>query len=125
MVYFTAQEGLWGTAEETILFYQKVAELLPGKEVIITQDQEEKLKATIEKVIFKNIFFIFLFEQTHLQFVILQMRVWSDPNHVPLTERWNSGVIKAVKFLDSVPEYFTSDSSPIKSIEEKARKFIG
>lgn len=50
LVYVTTQEGLWGTAEESIRFYQKVTESLPGKEVIITDDQEKQLKATIEKV---------------------------------------------------------------------------
>lgn len=50
LVYVTTQEGLWGTAEESIRFYQKVTEILPGKEVVISDDQEKKLKATIEKV---------------------------------------------------------------------------
>ncbi|KAI9554065.1 hypothetical protein GHT06_019337 [Daphnia sinensis] len=80
-VYVTTQEGLWGTQEETFLFYKNVEEILPGKETVISKDQEDKLAAVLEKV-----------------------RVWSDPNHVPLAVRWNNGVIKAVAFLDSLPE---------------------
>lgn len=50
LVYFTAQEGLWGSSDETFLFYEKVREVLPSKEVVIAKDQEEKLKQIVEKV---------------------------------------------------------------------------
>lgn len=52
------------------------------------------------------------------------MRVWSHPNHIPITERWNSGVIKAVAFLDSLPDYLSSEDSPLKDIGEKAKKLL-
>ena len=52
------------------------------------------------------------------------MRIWSNPNHIPLAEKWNSGVIKAVTFLDSLPDYLSGDNSPLKDIEEKAKKLI-
>lgn len=51
LVYITTQEGLWGSPEETFLFYQKVEEILPSKEAVIPKDQEEQLKAVVEKVI--------------------------------------------------------------------------
>jgi tyrosine-protein phosphatase YwqE len=50
-VYVTTQEGLWGSTEETFLFYKKFEELLPGKEVVISKDQEDKLKEVYEKVL--------------------------------------------------------------------------
>lgn len=53
------------------------------------------------------------------------MRIFSNPDHVPLVERWNTGVIKAVQFLDTLPDYISSDDSPFKSIEEKVKKLIG
>ncbi|XP_046651088.1 uncharacterized protein LOC124342163 [Daphnia pulicaria] len=80
-VYVTTQEGLWGSTEETFLFYKKFEELLPGKEVVISKDQEDKLKEVYEK-----------------------MQIWSKPDHIPLAVRWNNGVVKAVTFLDSLPE---------------------
>ena len=51
-VYVANQEGLWGTPEETFLFYQKVEDILPGKETVISKDQEEQLAAVIDKVIY-------------------------------------------------------------------------
>nr|CAG4637289.1 EOG090X0BPX [Ceriodaphnia reticulata]SVE73146.1 EOG090X0BPX [Ceriodaphnia reticulata] len=80
---------------------KKVEENLPGKETVISKDQEEKLAAVVNK-----------------------MRVWSHPNHIPLAERWNSGVIKAVAFLDTLPDYLSGDNSPLKDIEEKAKKLL-
>lgn len=50
LVYVATQEGLWGTPEETFLFYQKVEENLPGKETVISKDQEEQLAAVVNKV---------------------------------------------------------------------------
>lgn len=50
-VYVTTQEGLWGSTEETFLFYNKIEELLPGKEVVISKDQEDKVKEVFEKVL--------------------------------------------------------------------------
>jgi hypothetical protein len=49
-VYVTTQEGLWGSTEDTFLFYKKFEEILPGKEVVISKDQEEKLTEVFEKV---------------------------------------------------------------------------
>nr|CAH0110434.1 unnamed protein product [Daphnia galeata] len=80
-VYVTTQEGLWGSTEKTFLFYKKIEEILPGKEVVISKDQEDKLREVVEK-----------------------MQIWSNPDHVPLAVRWNNGVIKAVTFLDSLPD---------------------
>jgi len=33
------------------LFYNKIEELLPGKEVVISKDQEDKVKEVFEKVL--------------------------------------------------------------------------
>nr|SVE85709.1 EOG090X0BPX [Daphnia pulicaria] len=33
-----------------------------------------------------------------------KMQIWSKPDHIPLAVRWNNGVVKAVTFLDSLPE---------------------
>ena len=33
------------------MFYNKIEELLPGKEVVISKDQEDKVKEVFEKVL--------------------------------------------------------------------------
>jgi hypothetical protein len=33
------------------LFYKKIEEILPGKEVVISKDQEDKLREVVEKVL--------------------------------------------------------------------------
>ena len=50
-VYVTTEEGLWGSPEESILFYQKVKELVkPGVETVFTKDHQEQLSAAVQKV---------------------------------------------------------------------------
>ena len=55
-MYITTQEGLWASPEETILFYQKVKEMLPGSEVVISKDYQEQITAAVEKVCMLYIF---------------------------------------------------------------------
>lgn len=53
-----------------------------------------------------------------------QVKVWSAPGHVPLSEKWNQAVFTSVSFLDKLSDYFANETPSLKSIEEKAKSVI-
>ena len=119
-IYITTQEGLWASPEEAILCYQKFKEMLPGSETVISKDYQEQIAAAVEKVSSYCKLLTSTFKRL-LIIVCFQARVWSNPDHKPLAERWNGVVLKSFKFIDSAPSYFSSE---LKSVEEKAKKYI-
>lgn len=60
-MYATSNEGLWGTPEQAILFYQKVQEAVSKTDSPLPKEYEDQLLAAVDKVsiiisvMFKNI----------------------------------------------------------------------
>ena len=53
VVYVLAKEGIWGSQEEAILFYDKVKTMKSKAGLDLPQSYEEKLATALEKVWFK------------------------------------------------------------------------
>merc|ERR1712071_48385 len=80
VVYVLAKEGIWGSQEEAILFYDKVKTMKSKAGLDLPQSYEEKLATALEKV-----------------------ALFSNTDHVTLSERWYNAVTGTVNFLDSAP----------------------
>jgi len=81
VVYVTTFEGLWGSQEEAISFYDKVKAKKTDAGLDLPQAYGDKISAAVEKV-----------------------ALFSNPSHLTVAERWYNAVTGTVNFLDTAPE---------------------
>ena len=105
LVYYTNREGLWGSPEQTISFYYGLRKKAPEPETIIPKEVSDKILATAKKASDTSELSASFVVTYYLNFSHKQVAVWSDPNYVPLADRWNNAVSKSANFLILLPDY--------------------